>query len=98
MKAVALSLVVAVLVLFAVPPAHTQRTPSVSLKEVFKSDFLIGAALNRRQFFEEDQRSSHSSIPSHRKINSSGCLFTLSPTSTTGKAAIIMLPSVRNME
>jgi len=56
MKAVALSLVVAVLVLFAVPPAHTQRTPSVSLKEVFKSDFLIGAALNRRQFFEEDQR------------------------------------------
>jgi endo-1,4-beta-xylanase len=28
-----------------------------SLKEVFKSDFLIGAALNRRQFAEEDARS-----------------------------------------
>ena len=56
MKAVALCFGVAVLLLFAVPPAHTQRAASASLKEVFKSDFLIGAALNRRQFFEEDQR------------------------------------------
>ena len=56
MKAVALSFVVAVLVLFAVPPVHTQRPASASLKDVFKPDFLIGAAVNRRQFFEEDQR------------------------------------------
>jgi endo-1,4-beta-xylanase len=56
MKAVALSFVVAVVLLFTVPAAHTQRTAGASLKDVFKSDFLIGAALNRRQFFEEDQR------------------------------------------
>ncbi|HJX92359.1 MAG TPA: endo-1,4-beta-xylanase [Pyrinomonadaceae bacterium] len=56
MKAVALSFVVAVVLLFAVPAARTQRTAGASLKDVFKSDFLIGAALNRRQFFEEDQR------------------------------------------
>src|ERR1044071_8758969 len=27
-----------------------------SLKDVFKNDFMIGAALNRRQIFEEDKR------------------------------------------
>jgi endo-1,4-beta-xylanase len=36
------------------PTQHAQVAPS--LKEAFKSDFLIGAALNRRQFFEEDTR------------------------------------------
>ena len=34
-------------------PQHAQ---TASLKEVFKSDFLIGAALNRRQFTEQDPR------------------------------------------
>jgi len=33
---------------------RAQSTPS--LKDVFKSDFMIGAALNRRQFSEEDTR------------------------------------------
>jgi len=33
---------------------RAQSTPS--LKDVFKSDFMIGAALNRRQFSEEDVR------------------------------------------
>ena len=32
------------------------RTQPPSLKEVFKNDFMIGAALNRRQFSEEDPR------------------------------------------
>ena len=32
------------------------RTEPASLKEIFKNDFMIGAALNRRQFSEEDQR------------------------------------------
>jgi len=34
-------------------PQHAQ---TVALKDVFKSDFLIGAALNGRQFSEEDTR------------------------------------------
>jgi endo-1,4-beta-xylanase len=38
------------------PGARTQRAQTVSLKDVFKSDFMIGAALNRRQFSEEDTR------------------------------------------
>src|ERR1043166_679919 len=32
------------------------QTQPPSLKEVFKNDFMIGAALNRRQFSEEDPR------------------------------------------
>jgi len=36
------------------PTQRAQSTPS--LKEAFKSAFLIGAALNRRQFSEEDPR------------------------------------------
>jgi endo-1,4-beta-xylanase len=36
-----------------VPMRYAQNV-SPSLKEVFKNDFLIGAALNRRQFLEED--------------------------------------------
>jgi hypothetical protein len=32
------------------------QTQPPSLKEVFKNDFMIGAALNRRQFSEEDTR------------------------------------------
>lgn len=39
-----------------VPTVRTQRSESPSLKEIFKSDFLIGAALNRRQFSEQDSR------------------------------------------
>jgi endo-1,4-beta-xylanase len=54
MKTVALSFIVAILLVFAVPPEQPRGT--ASLKDVFKSDFLIGAALNRRQFFEEDPR------------------------------------------
>ena len=34
----------------------TQARESKALKDIFKSDFLIGAALNRRQFSEEDKR------------------------------------------
>ena len=34
------------------PASQTQKQPA--LKEAFANDFLIGAALNRRQFFEED--------------------------------------------
>src|SRR6185312_6353219 len=34
------------------PVAAQQRV----LKDVFKNDFMIGAALNRRQIFEEDTR------------------------------------------
>lgn len=33
-----------------------ERAQTVTLKDVFKSDFLIGAAVNRRQFSEEDNR------------------------------------------
>ena len=33
---------------------HAQKT--TELKDIFKSDFLIGVALNRRQFTEEDKR------------------------------------------
>src|SRR5262245_38058299 len=32
------------------------RTETASLKDVFKDDFMIGVALNRRQFSEEDTR------------------------------------------
>src|SRR6185503_12991512 len=35
---------------------EVKHAQTLSLKDVFKSDFLIGAALNRRQFFEEDTR------------------------------------------
>ncbi len=35
-------------------PAAAQK--QIELKDVFKNDFMIGAALNRRQFFEEDRR------------------------------------------
>jgi endo-1,4-beta-xylanase len=38
------------------PTVKTQSAPPLQLKEVFKSDFLIGAAINRRQFLEEDMR------------------------------------------
>ena len=32
------------------------QQPEVALRDVFKTDFLIGAALNRRQFSEDDKR------------------------------------------
>ncbi|HJP92481.1 MAG TPA: endo-1,4-beta-xylanase [Pyrinomonadaceae bacterium] len=35
------------------PQRHREHR---ALKDVFKNDFMIGAALNRRQFFEEDTR------------------------------------------
>jgi endo-1,4-beta-xylanase len=41
-------------VLFSVAPSATAQERA--LKEVFKNDFKIGAALNRRQFFEQDVR------------------------------------------
>jgi len=47
-------LITLLLVAFAVGPAQHAQTPS--LKDAFKSDFLIGAALNRRQFSEQDLR------------------------------------------
>ena len=49
-------LLVLLLVGALLPGARTQRAQTVSLKDVFKSDFMIGAALNRRQFSEEDAR------------------------------------------
>jgi endo-1,4-beta-xylanase len=49
---VAIIVVIASMVLTGTTVA--QRAPA--LKEVFKSDFMIGAALNRRQFREEDPR------------------------------------------
>jgi endo-1,4-beta-xylanase len=41
--------------LLPAPPARSQESTR-SLKEIFKADFLVGAALNRRQFSEEDSR------------------------------------------
>src|SRR6185437_13588273 len=35
---------------------HRDGTEKRALKDVFKNDFKIGAALNRRQIFEEDAR------------------------------------------
>jgi endo-1,4-beta-xylanase len=56
-KSVVIKIGVACLALLAfASAARTQRNETVSLKEIFKSDFLIGAALNRRQFFEQDSR------------------------------------------
>jgi endo-1,4-beta-xylanase len=34
----------------------TQATPGATLKSAFQNDFLIGVAINRKQFFEEDPR------------------------------------------
>jgi endo-1,4-beta-xylanase len=48
--------VACVALLALVPAARTQRPENTSLKEIFKADFLIGAALNRRQFSEQDSR------------------------------------------
>lgn len=42
--------------LLVVPTRPAQDTTQPALKEIFKNDFLIGAALNRRQFSEEDLR------------------------------------------
>jgi len=55
------SLTVRIAVLFfflsaLLPTARTQQVSGQSLKDVFKSDFMIGAALNRRQFSEGDKR------------------------------------------
>src|SRR5688500_4930154 len=36
--------------------AFTAPQQSRALKDIFKDDFKIGAALNRRQIFEEDRR------------------------------------------
>ncbi|PYS66863.1 MAG: 1,4-beta-xylanase [Acidobacteria bacterium] len=44
------------LLLIALAVGPIQHAQNASLKDVFKSDFLIGAALNRRQFSEEDLR------------------------------------------
>src|SRR5689334_11229110 len=54
-------LCVSVVVLLAngQPPRHREHRDSTenhSLKDVFKNDFKIGAALNRRQIFEDDVR------------------------------------------
>jgi len=46
-------LFIACAMLVTTRPEHAQ---SIALKDAFKSDFLIGAALNRRQFSEEDER------------------------------------------
>lgn len=47
-------LIVATALVCLVTVATPGKTDEVSLKDVFKSDFRIGAALNRRQFSEED--------------------------------------------
>lgn len=48
-------LVVLAIVLGATLPDRA-KTETPSLKDIFKNDFMIGAALNRRQFSEEDAR------------------------------------------
>jgi endo-1,4-beta-xylanase len=53
MKKFYLSLVI---VFFASLVVATPNRATLSLKEVFKNDFMIGAALNRRQFTETDTR------------------------------------------
>jgi len=45
-----------VICLSANRPQRYRGSIEKPLKEVFKNDFMIGAALNRRQFFEEDTR------------------------------------------
>ncbi|HYK22755.1 MAG TPA: endo-1,4-beta-xylanase, partial [Pyrinomonadaceae bacterium] len=45
-----------VICLSANRPQRYRGSTEKPLKEVFKNDFMIGAALNRRQFFEEDTR------------------------------------------
>ena len=55
--AVSLTFVFCILALSITPTGHSRKALiQKPLKEVFKRDFLIGAALNRRQFFEEDTR------------------------------------------
>jgi endo-1,4-beta-xylanase len=55
LKFFALKIVVASLVLSALLAASQTPGPAnTALKDVFKSDFLIGVALNRKQFFEQD--------------------------------------------
>jgi len=51
-KRIALGLVVLCGLVVCLPVAAQERT----LKEVFKNDFKVGAALNRRQIFEQDAR------------------------------------------
>ncbi|HEX6728776.1 MAG TPA: endo-1,4-beta-xylanase, partial [Pyrinomonadaceae bacterium] len=53
--AVSLTFLFCILALSIAPTGHSRKARiQKPLKEVFKRDFLIGAALNRRQFFEED--------------------------------------------
>ena len=47
--------IMSILLLLSTSPAGS-KSDSPSLKEIFKNDFMIGAALNRRQFSEEDPR------------------------------------------
>ena len=57
MKLFALKIGVSCLVLSALSAvSQTPGPANPSLKDVFKSDFLIGAALNRKQFSEQDPR------------------------------------------
>jgi len=53
---ISIKIIVVLLFVVALARSHTRSAQNASLKDVFKSDFLIGAALNRRQFSEEDQR------------------------------------------
>ena len=57
MKLLKFQPIVAITLLLTLNPiGQSQTTESRSLKEVFKSDFMIGAALNRRQFSDDDPR------------------------------------------
>lgn len=54
MKKLAISIIASLVCVVALSSAQTSSTKP--LKDIFKSDFMIGAALNRRQFNEEDKR------------------------------------------
>ena len=56
MKTIMIPGSLALLLLLTGIPTCGAQAPSPTLKEAFKNDFLIGAAINRAQFFEEDPR------------------------------------------
>lgn len=50
------SMILALLVAMAITGANAQKQQQPSLKDAFKNDFLIGAALNERQFSGQDPK------------------------------------------
>ena len=52
----AISIPVLAAVVLTNPPSQARQTNQAALKDIFKNDFLIGAALNQNQFTERDTR------------------------------------------